>query len=68
MVQRIEQEAWTAARVAEAVGISGRTVRKWLARWRTQDKAGLENRSSRPGTVANRLAEPWGAERIGRGA
>jgi len=59
MVRRIEQEGWTAARAAEAFGISERTVRTWLARWRAEGAAGLENRSSRPGTVANRLADPW---------
>lgn len=59
MVRRIEEEGWTAAREAEAFGISERTVRKRLARSQLEGAAGLENRSSRPGTVANRLAEPW---------
>jgi transposase-like protein len=29
LVRRIEEEGWTAARVAEAFGVSERTVRKW---------------------------------------
>ncbi len=48
MVRRIEQEGWTAVRVAEAFGISERTVREWLASWRAEGAAGLEKRSSRP--------------------
>ncbi len=59
MVRRVEEQGWTAARVAEAFGVSERTVRKWLGRWRAEGAAGLENRPSRPGVVPNRLAEPW---------
>ena len=45
--------------VAAGFGISERTARKWLARYRKEGPAGLENRSSRPRTVANRTGEPW---------
>ena len=34
--------------VATAFGIDVKTVRKWLARWRAEGPAGLEDRSSRP--------------------
>lgn len=44
-------EGWTAAEIAEAAGVSTRTVYKWLAR------DGADNRSSRAGRVANRLSD-----------
>ena len=59
MVRRIEKEGWTAVAVAAAFGISERTVRKWLARYRAEGLAGLQDRSSRARTVANRLGEAW---------
>jgi transposase len=59
MVRRIEEEGWTAAAVAAAFAVSERTVRKWLARYRAEGLAGLQDRSSRARTVANRLAEAW---------
>ena len=39
--------------------ISERTVRKWLARYRAEGAAGLQNRSSRAREIANHLAEGW---------
>ena len=59
MVRRIEKEGWTAAAVAAAFAVSERTVCKWLARYRAEGLAGLQDRSSRARTVANRLAEAW---------
>jgi transposase InsO family protein len=59
MVRRIEEEGWTAAAVAAAFAVSERTVRKWLARYRAEGLAGLQDRSSRACTVANRLGEAW---------
>ena len=50
------REGWSVGEIAEAAGVSGRTVRKWLAR------RSAENRSSRPRQVANRLADPLIAE------
>ena len=40
-----------------AAGISERTARKWLARWRLEGPAGLADRSSAAKTVANRTDE-----------
>lgn len=48
MVRRIVDERRPVADVAAGFGISERTARKWLARWRSEGTAGLENRSSRP--------------------
>jgi transposase InsO family protein len=42
---------------AESAGISERTARKWLARWRAEGEAGLLDRSSAPRVVSNRTDE-----------
>ena len=54
LVDRIEGEGWTVQAAAEAAGISERTARKWLARWRAEGPAGLVDRSSAPKRVANK--------------
>ena len=59
MVRRIVEEGRAVAEVAAGFGVSERTARKWLARFRSEGAAGLQNRSSRPVSVANRTAEPW---------
>ena len=56
LVDRIERESWTVHDAAESFGISERTVRKWLSRWRGEGAAGLLDRSSAPKTIANRTA------------
>ena len=48
LVERIEDDGWPPARAASAAGISERTARKWLARWRSEGEAGLLDRSSAP--------------------
>jgi transposase InsO family protein len=57
MIRRIVEEGRPVAEVAAGFGISERTARKWLARWKRDGLAGLENRSSRPLRITNRLAE-----------
>jgi transposase InsO family protein len=59
MVRRILEEGRPVAEVAAGFGVSERTARKWLSRFRSEGAAGLENRSSRPTSVANRTLEPW---------
>jgi transposase InsO family protein len=54
LVDRIERDGWTVRRAAESAGISERTARKWLARFRAEGAVGLLDRSSAPRTVANR--------------
>jgi transposase InsO family protein len=54
LVDRIEQQGWRVTEAAEAFGISERTARKWLARWRAEGELGLLDRSSAPKTVANK--------------
>jgi len=54
LVDRIERDGWTVRRAAESAGISERTARKWLARFRAEGAVGLMDRSSAPHVVANR--------------
>jgi transposase InsO family protein len=55
LVTRIEEEGWSLMVAAEAAGISERSARKWLSRWRLEGKAGLADRSSAPKRVPSRL-------------
>ncbi len=55
IVTRVQQ-GWTYARIAAALGISVRTVAKWMARSRAA--AGLTDGSSRPHRQPRRLAGP----------
>ena len=55
MVRRVLDERQPASRVAAALGISERTVRKWLARWRAGSEPALNDRSSAPARSPGRL-------------
>ena len=55
MVRRVLDEKQPARRVAAELGISERTVRKWLARWRAGGEPALNDRSSAPARSASRL-------------
>lgn len=48
LVRRVLNEGWSMAAAAQAMGVSGRTGFKWLARFRTEGEVGLRDRSSRP--------------------
>jgi transposase InsO family protein len=61
LVRRVEEEGWDVIPAAEAAGISERSARKWLARWRAEGEAGLLDRSSAPKGRPTRLA----ADRLG---
>ena len=54
LVDRLEEHGWDIRDAAAAAGISVRTARKWLARWRAEGESGLLDRSSAPKTVANK--------------
>src|SRR5438093_195525 len=56
-VDRIEREGWTLAAVAEAAGVSVRTVSKWLRRFRLEGEQGLLDRCSAPASVPLRTSE-----------
>jgi transposase len=59
MVRRVLEEGWSVVAVASAFEVSTRTVRKWLARFCSEGATGLQNRSSAPRLVANKLPAPW---------
>jgi transposase InsO family protein len=45
---------WSVMEAAEAAGITDRTARRWLARWRTEGSAGLVDRSSAPRRIPHK--------------
>lgn len=55
IVQRVAS-GWTLAAVAEAQGVTIRTIRKWRDRFAEEGEAGLADRSSRPHRSPTRLA------------
>jgi transposase InsO family protein len=55
LVSRIEEEGWSLMVAAEAAGISERSARMWLTRWRSEGEVGLADRSSAPRRVPSRL-------------
>jgi transposase InsO family protein len=57
LVRRIEEENWSLMVAAEAAGISERSARKWLSRWRAEGEAGLLDRSSAPRRIPHRTPE-----------
>jgi transposase InsO family protein len=61
LVQRVYEECWVAEDAAEAAGVSRRTAYKWLARYRDEGAAGLQDRTSRPHHSPRRLPEEWRA-------
>jgi transposase InsO family protein len=61
LVKRVEEGGWSLTAAAEAAGVSERTARKWLVRWRSDGEAGLLDRSSAPRRSPARIA----AERVG---
>jgi transposase InsO family protein len=57
LIDRVENAGWSLIAAAEAAGISDRTARKWIARYRAEGVGGLWDRSSAPAVVANRTEE-----------
>lgn len=56
MVQRMEAGR-PVAEVAEAAGMTVRSVYRWTQRWRAEGREGLRDRSSRPRKMPRRLSE-----------
>jgi len=57
LCRRVIEQGYSLAQAAAAAGVSERTAAKWLRRSRVEGEAGLGDRSSAPGEVANRTAE-----------
>jgi transposase InsO family protein len=57
LVDRVENAGWSLTQAAEAAGVSDRTARKWLSRYRAEGPDGLLDRSSAPAVVSNRTDE-----------
>jgi transposase InsO family protein len=57
LIERVETAGWSLMSAAEAAGISDRTARKWIARYRAEGPLGLLDRSSAAVVVANRTDE-----------
>ena len=57
LIDRVQVAGWSLTQAAEAAGVSDRTARKWLARYRAEGPVGLTDRSSAPTRVANRTEE-----------
>lgn len=57
LVKRVLIEKQTVREVSGAMGVSERTVRKWINRHQAEGVSGLMDRSSRPRRSPRRLAE-----------
>ena len=51
MVLRVVEQGWSVTEAAAGAGVSDRTCRKWVERYRADGEAGLVDRSSAPGSI-----------------
>jgi transposase InsO family protein len=56
-VLRVIERGWSLAAAAEAAGVSERTCRKWVGRFRGEGEAGLLDRSSAPTSIPHRTPQ-----------
>lgn len=77
LARLIVEDRWSQARAAERFGVASTTARRWATRYRTEGKAGMTDRSSRPHSspaktgpattkriVSLRMRKRWGAVRL----
>ena len=57
IVHRVQAEGWSRREAAQALGLSVRSVAKWLRRFREEGLPGLRDRTSRPQTSPTATAE-----------
>ncbi len=55
LVERIDA-GWSVMEAAEAAGITDRTARRWMARWRAEGSEGLFDRSSAPKRIPHKTS------------
>jgi transposase InsO family protein len=60
LVCRVLDEGWSLMEAAAAAGVSERTARKWVARFKADGEVGLRDRSSAPRRIPHRTS----AERV----
>jgi len=53
LVDRVSA-GWSVVEAAEAAGITDRTARRWIARWRAEGAEGLFDRSSAPKRIPHK--------------
>jgi len=51
LAQLIVEDGWTYAAAAKMFMVAPRAAKKWADRYRAEGKAGMGDRSSRPGTI-----------------
>ena len=56
IIERVRERGWSVPEAARAAGVSTRTAYKWLARFRTEGAAGLEDRRSAPRRIWRRTS------------
>ncbi len=66
MVNRILEGGWTVGDAAESIGISTRRAYRWLARFKEEGLAGLQDRSSQPHRLARSHELGLVVEAVGR--
>ncbi len=54
VVERVLAQVWSVTAVAEAAGVSERTVWRWIARYRAEGEEGLRDRPSAPRRIPHR--------------
>lgn len=59
IVTRVLEEKRSVAEVAEEMGVSKRTVYKWVQRYCDGGEAALQDGSSHPGVSSHRLGQDW---------
>jgi len=57
MVERVERLGWAVSDVAQAAAVSERTVYRWIARYRAEGTAGLDDRPCRAKRIAHRTPD-----------
>src|SRR5919199_5445833 len=57
MVRRVVDEGWSVTEAAAAAGVSERTCRKWVGRYRAEGEAGLLDRPSAPRSIPHRTPD-----------